>query len=277
MRIRQTQARSWCTEAVAILLSCIFAVAPVTAQNYSSPEIVGSIAGLNQGANINSHRADLRSELHHNDIVSTDHSGRARVNLRGRCVLTLGSGTQIKLLQSNPISQESSVQLVTGRLRSQLGRFVVQSASYNVHTPHGNIAAHSDADFYLDTNATRTLLVVYSGIALVAPASRKSMILDVAQGQSVELRPNGVTPLQLTSDELEDSSKQETALLGEMGNGFARAQTTPGSHKTRNIVIGLGIAAGAAIGLAMSRSGGNSSNSSSTPPTSNPTPSIPAQ
>jgi hypothetical protein len=268
------------TEFVAVALCGVLALstANIAAQTYSTPEIIGSVAGLNHGANVNSRRAEANAELHRNDTVSTDRSGRARLNLRGRCLLTLGSGSQLKVLQSNPISQQSAVQLVTGRLRSQLGRFVVQNATYQVHTPHGTVAAHDDADFYIDANPDRTLLIVYSGIALITPAGRKSAVLDAAQGQMVELRAHGVTPLQLTSDDLEESSKQETSLAGEVSNGFVRSPQVSGSHRGRNIAIGLGIAAGALAGLVASRGGGGSSSSSTnqpTPPVS--TPSIPAQ
>ena len=258
---------------VALSLCCLLLQLPLGAQEYPNPDMVGAVLGVTPGVMINQSRLISTQNLQKHDLLSTDNTGRVKVRLRGGPVLDIGSQTQVRIEGNNPISQQTVVQLVSGRLRSEVTKFMVNGGQYEVKVPQGSAQVRDGADFFLEASPSRSVLTVYSGIVIVGGGKRA--LLDVAGGQTVELGPAGVGPLSLTNEEIEQTTMAETSLRGVASQSASRemVESEPkpagSSHMKRNLII-VGIAGAAAVGALAGMRGGKSSTTTTTPTPTTP-------
>jgi ferric-dicitrate binding protein FerR (iron transport regulator) len=141
---------------------------------------------------------------------------------------------------------------------------------FEILTPHASITALG-TDFFLDVSPVRTLVVVYSGVVVVSAgrdidSSASRLVLDVAAGETVVVEGKDVSHLQLTADEVERATIIQTAIEEELAAGTAREMPSERrhSHLARNLLIGVGVTAGA-IGAGMAASGGGSKSAPAAP------------
>jgi hypothetical protein len=91
--------------------------------------------------------------------------------------------------------------------------------------------------------------------------------VSVAAGQNIEVSAAGIGGLQLTSDDIERETIARTMLDGEdMPQSDVVEPTSSGitaregpSNTRRNILIGVGVGAAAALGVALATRGGDNS------------------
>jgi len=265
--------------AVAVLLC--FLLSPFSAlsfgdNNNPSFEPVGKITGLVSIATRNRTNPNARDVVRANDNLSTNTSGRMRIELQDGSILNVGSESDLKIVKHNPATGETSVDLADGRLRSRVVKVRKSGSKFEVTTPNATIAAIG-TDFFLDVSHSRTHVIVYSGVVVVMEGrgvahSPVRFALDVAAGQNIWVDGNGISRLQFTPDEVEQETIAETVIPDEVVNPIAaNASTkTKHSHLRRNVLLGV-IAGGAIVGVLAARAG-----SPSSPPTNAPlTPTIP--
>jgi hypothetical protein len=267
--------------AVAVLLC--FLLSPFSAlsfgdNNTSSFEPVGKITGLVSIATRNRINSNIRDVVRANDNLSTNKSGRMRIELQDGSTLNVGFESDLKIVKHSPATGETAVDLVDGRLRSRVVRVRKSGSKFKVTTPNATISAIG-TDFFIDVSHSRTHVIVYSGIVVVMEGrgvaqSPARFALDVAAGQNVWVDGNGISRLQLTPDDVEQETIAETVIPDEVANPIAtNASTkTKHSHLRRNVLLGV-IAGGAIVGALAAR-GGSSSSAPANPP---PTPTIPPQ
>ncbi|HYK50522.1 MAG TPA: FecR domain-containing protein [Terriglobales bacterium] len=269
--------------AVAVLLC--FLLSPVSAlsfgdNNTSSFEPVGKITGLVSIATRNQTNSNIRDVVRANDSLSTNKSGRMRIELQDGSTLNVGFESDLKIVKHSPATGETTVDLVDGRLRSRVVRVRKSGSKFVVTTPNATISAIG-TDFFLDVSHSRTHVIVYSGVVVVMEGrgvaqSPARFALDVAAGQNVWVDGNGISRLQLTPDDVEQETIAETVIPDEVANSIATdaSTKTKHSHLRRNVLLGV-IAGGAIVGALAAR--GGSPSSSSAPANPPPTPTIPAQ
>ncbi len=270
--------------AVAVLLC--FLLSPLSvlsfgdSNNSSFDQPVGKITELVSAAMRNRTNSHTKDVVRAKDNLSTNTSGRMRIELQDGSILSVGSESNLRIVKHNSTTGETVVDLTDGRLRSRVVKVRKSGSKFEVTTPNATIAAIG-TDFFVDVKHSRTHVFVYSGVVAVmvgravahAPAS---FALDVAAGQNVWVDENGIGRLQLTPDDVEQETIAETVVPGEVANPIAaNAPTkTKQSHLRRNALLGV-IAGGAIVGALAAR-GGSGSGSPSSPPTTTPTtPTIP--
>ena len=268
--------------AVAVLLSLLLSFLSALSfgdNNHSSfDEPVGKITGLVSIATRNRTNSNTRDVVRANDNLSTNTSGRMRIELQDGSILNVGSESDLKIVKHSPTTGETSVDLADGRLRSRVVKVRKSGSKFEVTTPNATIAAIG-TDFFLDVSHSRTHVIVYSGVVVVMEGrgvanSPARFALDVAAGQNVWVDGNGISRLQFTPDEVEQETIAETVIPDEVVNPIAaNASTkTKHSHLRRNALLGV-IAGGAIVGALVARAG-----SSSSPPANTPSiPTIPPQ
>lgn len=69
------------------------------------------------------------------DIVRTNDKGRMRIGLNDGSILTVGSETEMRIVEHNAESQQSTIELLYGRLRSKVQKITKRGGSFNVRTP----------------------------------------------------------------------------------------------------------------------------------------------
>ena len=266
------------------LLLCFF-LSPSAGFGFSdvdktaAAEAVGRVTGVVSVATRNGAHVRLQDAVWAKDNLTTDNSGRMRIELQDGSILNVGSNTQCKIVSHDSLTGETSVDLSSGRLRSRVVK-VRGSGKFEIVTPHATITALG-TDFLLDVSAPSTHVIVYSGVVVVTAGggptdSAPRLVLDVAGGQDLVVDDKGISQLQLTADTMEQQTMAETAVPERPASPIAENEPTPkkSSHAGRYALIG-GLAVGAALGAALGLRGSKSQSPTSTSIPA-PIPTIPA-
>jgi len=238
-------------------------------------DVVGKVTAVRSAATRNGIGLRLNDVVHANDILKTDDSGRVSVELQDGSVLSIGSDTELRVVNHDPPTGATLVNLSSGKLRSRIPK-LRSSGKFLIETAYGTVSALG-TDFFLDVNdRNRNIeLIVYSGVLLVASSALtdldRKLVLDVAAGQNVLMDDKGIRYLQLTPKSLEEQTIAETTVPELTAPPVAAAEpiARKSSHTLRNVTIGA-LAAGAGIGAAIGLRGSKSQASNpaaSVPPT----------
>ncbi len=211
----------------------------------------GQITALIPGATRNDSAAKLKDDIRWNDIIDTNASGRARVGLADGSILSVGSASELKVIQHDPGSQQTQLALNYGKIRSRVVSITKPDGKFEVKTPNA-VARVVGTDFTseFDPQNGVTTVIVYSGIVTVSGiGSKAGQTATVPAGQMVQIAKNGLGQPQPTPASLQQESIIATTTEG--GSSTAAG----GSHFLRNVLIGLGVAvASVAIGVGASSS-----------------------
>jgi len=241
------------------LLACL-AISPLPAlcapqAAAAAEQRAGEIGALRPAATRNDTVAHVKDDLHWNDLLKTDTAGRLRANLADGSLLSLGSGSQMRVVQHDAATQQTSLELNYGRLRSRVVKLAKPGAKFEVTTPHA-VCGVIGTDFYIFVDADRTLVIVYSGRVVVKRLKKNEH--DPTQtvavepgtpldpGQMLVVRggptPPGAVPEMLTPEPTPPSVQQDSISETTVEQGhFYSGWSTP-----KKILIFGGIAAAAA-------------------------------
>ena len=268
----------WLRCGAALLMCFLLSLCPTAYSDSVHHEAVGKVTGISHSASEDGTPASLKDVVRTNELLTTNKSGRLRVQLEDGSILSIGSETQVRVTKHEASTGETLIDLRSGRLRSRVVKVRKGGTHFQVLTPQGRISVVG-TDFFVDATSERTQVVVYSGIILVGENAGGSAV-DVAAGQMATIDRNGISRLVLTPEDYEQETIAETALPEEIRPAAAEeaaAASTgekPHSHLRRNILIGAVVAGGALVGGVVAMRGGSSSPSS--PSSSQPSiPSIP--
>jgi hypothetical protein len=238
-------------------------------QAATTTEVVGKVTGVRSATMRNGLGIRLKDVVYTNDILRTGDSGRVSVELQDGSILSIGSDTELSIVNHDPTSGRTLVNLSSGRLRSRVVK-LRSSGKFAIATPHGTITALG-TDFFLDVSARSTELIVYSGVVVVTSGSAstdlgRKLVLDVDAGQDVLIDEKGISYLQLTPNGMEEQTIAETTVPEEVTQPVAADEpiARKSSHMLRNATIG-GLAAGAIIGAVIGLRGSKSQSATSTP------------
>jgi len=249
-------------------------------QQGATTDVVGKVTAVRSTVTRNGVGLRQNDVIHANDILKTDDSGRVSVELQDGSVLSIGSDTELRIVNHDPPTGTTLVNLSSGQLRCRIPK-LRSSGKFVIETPYGTVSALG-TDFFLDVNDRNrnTELILYSGVLLVTSSALtdldRKLVLDVAAGQNVLMDDKGIRYLQLTPKSLEEQTIAETTVPELTAPPVAAAEpiARKSSHTLRNVTIGA-LAAGAGIGAAIGLRGSKSPASNSNPTASVP-PTIPA-
>jgi len=237
----------------------------------------GSVTALDPAATRNGAGVTLRDQVQWNDELQTNTAGRLRVNLRDGSILSLGSNARLRVVEHNAVAQQTTLELLYGRLRSQVVKLTQPNSKFEVRTPTA-VAGVIGTDFVIIATADRTTVIVFSGIVQVTPLNgaggtpNQSQSASVNPNQQVEITVNGVGPVtaitqQLIRDLILQTTVSHAGLAATVG-----VQT--GTHLLRAVLIAAGsVAAGTVAGIAVA----NATHNPTPPPKPPSGPGIPPQ
>jgi len=244
-----------------------------------SSQLAGTVTALDQLATRNGAGLNVRDQVQWNDQLQTNNTGRLRLNLRDGSILSLGSNSQMRVVQHDAITQQTTLELLFGRLRSQVVKLTKSNSHFEVRTPTA-VAGVIGTDFLLIATADRTTLIVFNGVVQMTPlngaggAPNQSQSVNVNTGQQVEVTATGVGQVGPITQQAIQQLIQQTAVsrAGLAAGANVGVQTSTNILRTVLIAVGS-VAAGAAAGVAVANS-----QHSSTPPAKQPSgPGIPPQ
>jgi len=177
----------------------------------------GEIGALIPEGLRNTTPAKVRDDVQWNDLLKTLSAGRMRANLLDGSILTLGRDSELRVLQHDAASQQTSLELNYGRMRNRAITLTKPGARYEVTTPTAVIGVIG-TDFFVYATQDLTIVIVYSGVVLVTPrgaaASSGQQPVRVEAGQMVTVGPNGIgtphpTPEHMARESMDDTTVEE--------------------------------------------------------------------
>jgi hypothetical protein len=263
---------------LSISLSLLLAATSV----YAAPagdQTAGEVKALIPGALRNAQPVRAKDTIAWNDRLKTDAQGRLRAGLTAGSILSLGSNSELQVVQHDAVSQQTLIAMNYGKLRNQVVKITKPDGKYEVKTPNAVIGV-TGTDFYVGYENNLTTVIVYSGTVEVTPeagakvikkdekSKRKAAAIILFAGQMVviggDTQPEGylatATPPALAELSIQDTNVPEELIT---------TGKTP-IHWLRRILI-ISTVVGVGTGVGIMASGGGSSSKSTPPPPPAPT------
>ncbi len=267
--------RSLAAKGTALLLCFFLSPLPaLLAQQAGSGQKAGEVGALRPDATRNEQVLKVKDELQWNDFLKTLQAGRLRAQLLDGSLLSMGSSSQMRVLQHDAASQQTELELSFGRLRNRVVKLTKPGAKYEVKTPHAVIGVIG-TDFYIFVDELRTLVIVYTGKVSVKQRRKSDqdpnlLVVvepgrEVGAGQMLEVRAPGTPPTPLGQPESTPSGVQDDSIA--QTTIEEREDRPPWTPKKKVLVVG-GIAAAVltAVIVAVTRGDEGSPSSSSSGP-----------
>src|SRR5277367_6761290 len=181
-----------------IVLSSLLAALPAMPQPQTGSQPAGQINALIPAATRNSQPAKIKEDLNWNDLLQTDHAGRVRAGLKDGSILSLGSDSELRIVQHDSAAQQTALEMDFGKVRSQVVKITRPGGKFEVKTPNAVIGVIG-TDFYIGFEANKTTVICYKGQVSVTPlgnakvatnsgqSSAASNSVTVSAGQMVEI------------------------------------------------------------------------------------------
>jgi hypothetical protein len=241
---------------VAIVLCSLMTGLPAMAQPGGNNQVAGQINALIPAATRNSQTAKVKEELNWNDLLKTEKTGRVRAGLKDGSILSVGSDSELRIVQHDTVSQQTELEMDFGKVRSQVTKVTKSGGKFEMKTPNAVIGVIG-TDFYTSFEGNKTTVICYKGQVTVTPlgnavaAGVSGSAITVSAGQMVVVTSDvpPAAPSSTPSDVLE-ASLSATAVVAEAPPHHG--------HLVRNVLIGSGLAVGLGLGLYYgTRGGGN--------------------
>jgi len=242
----------------ASLLCCVLCVLPVWGEPQSAGQRAGQIDAMIPAATVNSQTAQLQEPLNWNDLLTTAQSGRVRAGLTDGSLLSLGSNSELRIVQHDGASQQTSLEMDYGKVRSQVVKITKPGGKFQMKTPNAVIGVIG-TDFYVGYENDRTTVICYQGRVFVSPVGSATVAqnggqagansVTVGAGQMVVVTttiPPGGFQVTKTPTGLLNTSILDTGVTQGGNPVLAR-----GGHALRNGLIVTGIALGVGVGVAV--------------------------
>ena len=252
---------------LSILLSVLMAATPLFAA--PADQTAGEVKALIPAASRNAQSVKVKDSLAWNDLLQTDAQGRLRAGLTDGSILSLGSNSELKVVQHDATSQQTAMELNYGKLRNQVVKITKPDGKYEVKTPNAVIGVIG-TDFYVGYTGNQTTVICYVGKVAVTPAAGAKVLrtehaapnpssaspntVTLTAGQMVVIGPDvppggfqpSSTPTVVATASIQDTNvPNEPLSVGKVA-----------THTLRNVLIGVGVAAGVGVGLGVAETRG---------------------
>lgn len=242
---------------LAVALCCQLCFLPAVSEIQAAEQHAGQINAMIPAATRNSQTAKVKEELQWNDLLQTQHSGRVRAGLTDGSILSLGSDSELRIVQHDASSQQTSLEMNYGKVRSQVQKITTPGGKFEMKTPNAVIGVIG-TDFVVDVAPNRTMVICYEGKVSVTPtagahaekntgqSSAAGNSIVVAAGQMVEITteipPGGFQPSQVPP---------AAAQNGILATNVAEPKEPPvhHGHPLRWVTLGTAVAVGLGLGI----------------------------
>src|ERR1700722_14854316 len=150
-----------------------------------------------------------------NDALNSGPAGRAHITLTDGSLLNLGSNSSLRVLQHDAQAQQTSLDLVIGRMRGQVLKLTRPGSRFEVRTPVG-AAGLVGTDFSLLVTNEYVELEVFEGVVRFTVFSNGQAI-TVNAGMKIRIPRNGIVleGPQVASPQEIELAKELTDIAGE--------------------------------------------------------------
>jgi ferric-dicitrate binding protein FerR (iron transport regulator) len=188
--------------------------------------------------------AAVSDRVYWNDGLRSGPTGRVHITLKDGSQLNLGSDSSLRILQHDAQAQQTSLDLILGRLRGKITKMTLPGAKFEIHTPVG-VAGLVGTDLSLDVTNDYVELIVFEGEVRFTTLNGQSV--NVTAGKKLRISRSGALegPVPATPQETQ-IAKDLTDILGKANQGPVVAGTRP---ITPFVIVISGTAAAVGIGV----------------------------
>src|SRR5208283_2788744 len=162
-------------KSLSMFLSLLLAAMPMYAAPPPDHQVAGEVKALIPDASRNTQPVRAKDSLEWNDLLKTDAQGRLRAGLTAGSILSLGSNSELQVVQHDAVSQQTSIVVNYGKLRNQVNKITKPDGKYEVRTPNAVIGVIG-TDFYVGYENAQTTVICYAGKVVVTPASGAKVV-----------------------------------------------------------------------------------------------------
>jgi hypothetical protein len=260
---------------VTAILVC-FMISPLAGlcEPQSGTERAGQIDALIPAATRNAQAAKAKDEIDWNDLLKTTHNGRVRAGLTDGSILSVGSDSELRVVEHDAASQQTSLELDYGKVRNQVTNITKSGGKYELKTPNAVIGVIG-TDFAALYRSNKTTVWCFKGHVKVTPLGKVAKTsgqqsstdntVTLAEGQMVVITsviPSaGFQPSSTPSDEAQNVLLSTDVPDGNLPPPGDNKYVNP-THVARTLLLGGAIAVGLGVGLGLgtghgSGAGGN--------------------
>lgn len=143
---------------LSISLSLLLAATPLFAAP-TDHQTAGEVKALIPAAFRNRQPINVKDGLEWDDLLQTSDRGRLRAGLTDGSIISLGSNSALKIVQHDAVSQQTSMYMSYGKLRSQVVRITKPDGKFEVKTPNAVIGVIG-TDMYIGYDAEQNITTV---------------------------------------------------------------------------------------------------------------------
>lgn len=252
-----------CTRFFAVMLCFLLSPLPSFCAPPDASQHAGQINALVPAAMRNNSTAKVKDDLNWNDLLKTQQNGRIRAGLADGSILSVGSNSELRVVQHDGASQQTSLEMDFGKVRSKVVKITQPNGKFEMKTPNAVIGVIG-TDFFVGFEGNRTTVICYTGKVWVTPSANAKVVknsgqsgqdgITVAAGQMVVIG-NEVPPAGFESQSTPPDVQQASMVDTDVPDAPLPSLHP---HLLRNVLIGAGIAAtGWAVAITqLSSSGG---------------------
>jgi len=169
--------------------------------------------------------AGVSDSVYWNDGLRSGPTGRAHVTLKDGSQLSLGSDSSLRILQHDAQAQQTSLDLLMGRMRGKITKLTRPGAKFEIHTPVG-VAGLVGTDLALLVTNDYVELIVFDGTVRFTTLDGQSVTVN--SGMKLHISRSGVLtgPLPATTQEVQ-VAQELTDISGTAGQATVAAATRP--------------------------------------------------
>ena len=222
----------------------------------SADQQAGQINALIPAATRNAQPAKAKDALQWNDLLKTEQAGRMRAGLTDGSILSLGSNSELRVVQHDATSQQTSLEVGYGKLRSRVVKVTQPNGKFEVKTPNAVIGVIG-TDFFVGYEPNKTTVICYTGVVTVTPIGNAKVVKNSGDNSNNNITLNAGQMVIITDmippagfqPETAPQSVVQTSMVDTNVPDAPPAIAKAPSHLVRNVIIGVGVAAaGWAVG-----------------------------
>jgi ferric-dicitrate binding protein FerR (iron transport regulator) len=188
--------------------------------------------------------AEVSSGVFWNDELRSGSTGRAHITLKDGSQLNLGSDSNLRIVQHDAQAQQTSLDLLMGRVRGKITKLSRPNAKFEIHTPVG-VAGLVGTDLSLLVTNDFTELMVFEGTVRFIILNGQP--ITVTAGNKIRVSKAGAVdgPLPFAAQEAQTAQN-----LTDITGGANASPVVAAARPTVPLIITLtGAAAGVGIGV----------------------------
>jgi len=203
----------------------------------------------------NAQPAKVKDDLSWNDLLKTEQKGRLRAGLTDGSILSLGSNSELRVVQHDAASQQTSLEVDFGKVRSKVVKITQPNGKFEVKTANAVIGVIG-TDFYVSYEANKTTVICYTGKVWVSPIGNAKIVKNSGQSGENQIQVNA-GQMVVISSEIPPTGFEPQSTPPDVLRASAADTSVPDAlppihhvHLVRDVVIGAAVAgAGWAIGV----------------------------